>query len=54
MEFPIGKKVVPFGRKPRYVEVPDREPGTGTNHEKRKWNTRFRSEIPPGKTGPPF
>ena len=24
-------KVVPFGRKPRYVAVPDGEPGTGTN-----------------------
>ena len=47
-------KVVPFGRKPRYVAVPDREPGTGTNYEKRKWNTTFRSEIPTGKTGPPF
>ena len=31
-------KVVPFGRKARYVAVPDRGPGTGTNYEKRKWN----------------
>ena len=46
--------VVPFGRKPQYVAVPDRGPGTGTNYEKRKWNTTFRSEIPTGKTGPPF
>ena len=48
------QKVVPFGRKPRYVAVPDGEPGTGTNYEKRKWDTTFRSEIPTGKTGPPF
>ena len=41
-------KVVPFGRKPRYVAVPDRGPGTGTIYEKRKWNTTFRSEIPTG------
>ena len=34
--------------------MPDRGPGTGTNYEKRKWNTTFRSEIPTGKTGPPF
>ena len=47
-------KVVPFGSKPQYVAVPDRGPGTGTNYEKRKWNTTFRSEIPTGKTGPPF
>ena len=47
-------KVVPFGRKPPYVAVPYRGPGTGTNYEKRKWNTIFRSEIPTGKTGPPF
>ena len=47
-------KVVPFGRKPRYMAVPNRGPGTGTNYEKRKWNTTFRSEIPTGKTGPPF
>ena len=39
---------------PRYVAVPDGEPGTGTNYEKRKWNTTFRSEIPTGKKGPPF
>ena len=33
----------------------DGEPGTGTNYEKRrKWNTTIRSEIPTGKTGPPF
>ena len=48
------EKVVPFGLKPRYVAVPDRGPGTGTNHGKRKWNTTFRSEIPTGKTGPPL
>ena len=34
--------------------MPDRGPGTGTNYKKRKWNTTFRSEIPAGKTGPPF
>ena len=34
--------------------MPDRGPGTGTNYEKREWNTTFRSEIPTGKTGPPF
>ena len=49
----IGQ-VVPFGRKHRYVAMPDRGPGTGTNYEKGKWNTTFRSEIPTGKTGPPF
>ena len=56
MEFPIGKKLfhLVVTRKPRYVAVPDRGPGTGTNYEKRKWNTTFRSEIPTGKTGPPF
>ena len=48
------QKVVPFGRKPRYVVVPGRGPGTGTNYKKRKWNTTFSSEIPTGKTGPPF
>ena len=34
--------------------MPDRGPGTGTNYEKGKWNTTFRSEIPTGKTGPLF
>ena len=34
--------------------MPDGGPGTGTNYEKRKWNTTFRSEIPTGETGPPF
>ena len=53
-EISVGAEVVPFGGKPLYVEVPDRGPGTGTNYEKRKWNTTFRSEIPTGKTGPPF
>ena len=53
--FPIGtEKVVPFGRKPQYVAVPDRGPGTGTNYEKSKRNTTFRSEIPTEKTSPPF
>ena len=32
---PIGKKIVLFGRKLRYVAVPDHGPGTGTNYEKR-------------------
>ena len=54
VEFPIGKKLVHFNLKPRYVAVPDRGPGTGTNYEKGKWNTTFCSEIPTGKTGPPF
>ena len=48
------QNVVPFGRKHRYVAVLNRGPGTGTNYEKGKWNTTFRSEIPTGKTGPPF
>ena len=30
--------------------VPDRGPGTGTNYEKRKWNTTFRSR----ENGPTF
>ena len=47
-------KVAPFGRKARHVAVSDRGPGTGTNYKKSKWNTTFRSEIPTGKTGPPF
>ena len=34
--------------------MPDRKPETGTNYEKGKWNTTFRSEIPTGKTGQPF
>ena len=54
VEFPIGKKLFHLVLKPRYVAVPDRGPRTGTNYEKRKWNTTFRSEIPTGKTGPPF
>ena len=48
------QNVVPFGRKHRYVAVLNRGPGTGTNYEKGKWNTTFRSEIPTGKTGSPF
>ena len=54
MEFRIGKKLFHLVVNPRYVAVPDRGPGTGTNYEKRKWDTTFRSEIPTGKTGPPF
>ena len=54
VEFPIGNKLQSTGLKPRYVAVPDRGPGTGMNYEKRKWNTTFRSQIPTGKTGPPF
>ena len=44
-------KVVPFGRKPQYVAVPDRGPGTGTNYERRKWNTTFDMvrKFQPGK-----
>ena len=48
------QNVVPFGRKPRYVAVPDRfsyrGPGTGTNYEKRVNGTRdsFR-KFKPGK-----
>ena len=34
--------------------MPEGGPGTGTNYEKRKWNTTFRSEIPTAETGPPF
>ena len=41
------EKVVQFGRKPRYVAVPDRlssrGPGTGTNYEKRAMH----KSIPP-------
>ena len=53
--FHLRKKPGNFGgSKPRCVAVPYRGPGTGTNFEKRKWNTTFRSEISTGKTGPPF
>ena len=34
--------------------MPDHGPGTGTNYEKRKWNTTFRSEIPTRENGPTF
>ena len=54
VEFPIGKKLFHLAVNPGYVAVPDGGPGTGTNYEKRKRNTTFRSEIPAGKTGPPF
>ena len=43
-------KVVPFGRKPRYVAVPDRRPGTDTNQEKRVNETRTSvRKFQPGK-----
>ena len=54
VEFSIGKKLFHLVVNPPYVAVPDSGPGTGTNYEKRKWNTTFRSEIPTGKTGLPF
>ena len=57
VEFPIGKKLfhlVVNGRCVVRGRVPDRGPGIGTNYKKRQWNTTFRSEIPTGKTGPPF
>ena len=54
VEFPIGKKLFHLVSTPVRGRVPDGGPGTGTNYEKRKWNTTFRSEIPTGKTGLPF
>ena len=48
VEFSIGKKLFHLVVNPPYVAVPDGGPGTGTNYEKRKWNTTFRSEIPTG------
>jgi len=57
VEFPIGKKSFHLVVNPGTSRCPTVDPpgpGTGTNYEKRKWNTTFRSEIPAGKTGPPF
>ena len=52
MEFPIGKKLIHFGLKPRYVAVPDRGPGSG------KWNWLIEHDIPFGNSnrenGPTF
>ena len=53
VEFPIGKKLFHLVVNPGTSRCPT-VPGTGTNYEKRKWHTTFRSEIPTGKTGPPF
>ena len=53
------EKVVQFGRKPRYVAVPDRlssrGPGTGTNYEKRAMHKSIPPALgPPGLIPRPF
>ena len=39
------QKVVPFGRKPRYVAVPDRGPGNGTRNSVRKFQPGKRAHL---------
>ena len=53
MEFPTGKKLFHLVVNPgidRYVSVPDRGPGTGTNYEKRSNGKRSSiRKFQPGK-----